>query len=62
MPLDTGFDCTARIAGDARHRFPIAAEGDLPDAEQLEELTYSDEVATREWGRPSRYAKEMRCI
>jgi DNA (cytosine-5)-methyltransferase 1 len=38
------------------------ALGDLPDAEQLEQLSYSDEVATREWGRPSRYAKEMRCI
>lgn len=38
------------------------ALGDLPDAERLEELIYSDEVVTREWGRPSRYAKEMRCI
>lgn len=37
------------------------ALGDLPDAEQLEELAYSDEVETRAWGRPSRYAKEMRC-
>jgi DNA (cytosine-5)-methyltransferase 1 len=38
------------------------ALGDLPDAEQFEELTYSDEVTTGDWGRPSRYAKELRCI
>jgi DNA (cytosine-5)-methyltransferase 1 len=38
------------------------ALGDLPDAEQIEELLQSDEVVTRDWGHPSRYAKEMRCI
>lgn len=38
------------------------ALGDLPDAEQFEELNDSDEVPTREWGTPSKYAREMRCI
>lgn len=35
---------------------------DLPDAEQFGELSHSDEVSTMEWGKPSRYAREMRCI
>jgi DNA (cytosine-5)-methyltransferase 1 len=35
---------------------------DLPDAEQFEELNHSDEVPTMGWGRPGRYAREMRCI
>jgi DNA (cytosine-5)-methyltransferase 1 len=35
---------------------------DLPDAEQFEQLNYTDEVATAGWGRPGRYAREMRCI
>lgn len=38
------------------------ALGDLPNAEQFEDLVYSDEVPTAEWGRPSLYAREMRCI
>jgi DNA (cytosine-5)-methyltransferase 1 len=38
------------------------ALGDLPNAEQFEDLAYADEVPTVEWGRPSRYAREMRCI
>jgi len=37
------------------------ALGDLPDAEQFEELTDHDSVATSSWGPPSRYAREMRC-
>lgn len=35
---------------------------DLPDAEQFEQLNYSDQVSTAGWGRPSRYARELRCI
>jgi DNA (cytosine-5)-methyltransferase 1 len=35
---------------------------DLPDAEQFEELSHSDEVSAMKWGRPSRYARELRCI
>ena len=36
--------------------------GDLPDAEGFEALLYSDEVQVTRWGRPARYAREMRCI
>jgi DNA (cytosine-5)-methyltransferase 1 len=35
---------------------------DLPDADQFEALGHFDEVKTAAWGRPSRYAREMRCI
>lgn len=35
---------------------------DLPDAEQIDELTRSDEAMTTEWGRATRYGREMRCI
>jgi DNA (cytosine-5)-methyltransferase 1 len=38
------------------------ALGDLPDAEQFQTLAHLDEVQTTAWGRPSRYAREMRCI
>jgi len=38
------------------------ALGDLPDAEQFEELARTDEVATAAWGHPSRYARELRGI
>jgi DNA (cytosine-5)-methyltransferase 1 len=35
---------------------------DLPNAEELDELLRSDEVRTPNWGSPSSYAKELRCI
>jgi DNA (cytosine-5)-methyltransferase 1 len=38
------------------------ALGDLPDAEQFEQLKNSDEVSAKLDGRPSRYARELRCI
>lgn len=38
------------------------ALGDLPDADQFEELRVEDEVWTSEWGTPSSYAGAMRCI
>lgn len=38
------------------------ALGDLPDAEMFEELTISDAVKPRRFGKPSAYAAEMRCI
>jgi DNA (cytosine-5)-methyltransferase 1 len=38
------------------------ALSDLPNAEQFLELKHSDEVPTSEWGKPSRYAREMRGI
>lgn len=38
------------------------ALGDIPEAEDYSELLFSDEVATADWGIPSVYAKEMRCL
>jgi DNA (cytosine-5)-methyltransferase 1 len=38
------------------------AMGDLPNAEEFAGLAHSDEVRTTAWGRPSRYAQEMRCV
>ena len=37
------------------------ALGDLPDADQFQALAHFDEIQTTAWGRPSRYAREMRC-
>lgn len=37
------------------------ALGDLPDAEQFKRLNHSDEVQTTKWGKPSAYAKLLRC-
>lgn len=38
------------------------ALGDLQDAEEFDELIHCDEVSTAQWGQPSSYAREMRCI
>lgn len=38
------------------------ALGDLPDVEQFKELLESDEVETARWGKPSEYARQMRCL
>jgi DNA (cytosine-5)-methyltransferase 1 len=38
------------------------ALGDLPDAERFSELEDSDNVYTTEWGAPSAYARQMRCM
>lgn len=38
------------------------ALSDLPEAEDFVELTQKDWVLTREWGCPSAYARELRCI
>jgi DNA (cytosine-5)-methyltransferase 1 len=38
------------------------ALGDLPDADQLAALLESDETASGKWGKPSAYAREMRCL
>jgi len=35
---------------------------DLPDAEFFEALLRSDEVEIRDWGKPSTYASELRCL
>lgn len=38
------------------------ALGDLPDAERFAALVDTDEVLTDDWGEPSPYAREMRCM
>jgi len=38
------------------------ALGDLPDAEEFDELIHSDEVVTRKWKKPAQYGSEMRCL
>ena len=38
------------------------AMGDLPDAERFEDLKKDDSVFTKDWGEPSEYAKELRCL
>jgi len=38
------------------------ALGDLPDAATFHTLLSSDEVRTLAWGRPSDYARELRCL
>ncbi len=38
------------------------AIGDLPEAEEFEELLFSDYVETEKWSNPSIYAQEMRCL
>ncbi|KAA2285086.1 DNA cytosine methyltransferase [Arenimonas fontis] len=38
------------------------ALGDLPDAERFKQLIDFDEVVTTRWGKPSAYAKLMRCL
>jgi len=39
-----------------------AALGDLPEAEEFDDLLDSDWVKTEKWGNPSSYAREMRCL
>jgi len=38
------------------------ALGDIPDAESFSALLKSDEVEIENWGNPSDYAREMRCL
>lgn len=38
------------------------ALGDLPEAEDYEALSVSDEVGLARWGKPSDFAKKMRCL
>ena len=38
------------------------ALGDLPDAATFQSLLSSDEVRTSAWGKPSGYARELRCL
>lgn len=38
------------------------ALGDLPDAEDFEELLVSDAVIAKDWGYTTEYARELRCL
>ena len=38
------------------------ALGDLPDAENYDELLDRDSVRSKEWGEPSPYARKLRCL
>jgi DNA (cytosine-5)-methyltransferase 1 len=40
----------------------LDALGDLPDVEQFKKLLETDEVETSKWGKPSEYARLMRCL
>lgn len=40
----------------------LDALGDLPDAETFDELNSTDEVRVPNWGEPSNYARELRCL
>ena len=40
----------------------LEALGDLPEAEDFATLMDSDDVRTKRWGTPSKYACEMRCL
>ncbi len=59
---------STRVAGRNRNTaLPIGpscrdAIGDLPDAEKFSELLNSDSVSTSQFGVPSAYAAEMRCL
>jgi DNA (cytosine-5)-methyltransferase 1 len=50
------------LAGLARGPNCEDALGDIPDAEAFETLNERDWVKTDRWGRPSKYAAEMRCM
>lgn len=57
-----------RAVSDANHRgLPKGpncrdAIGDLPDADTFEELLEGDEVEVGKWGKPTTYARELRCL
>lgn len=53
-----------RLASDSLPVGPTALDalGDLPNADNFGVLDGSDEVAVNAWGRPSPYARYMRCL
>jgi DNA (cytosine-5)-methyltransferase 1 len=60
LPLTTA-------AGKAKRNLPSSpsceeALGDLPEAEDYHELLAGDSVATDAWGKPSAYARKLRCL
>ncbi len=68
LPLPEYPDELTRAAGTGKDRKlsegPTCREAlsDLPDAEDFAELSQKDWVLTRDWGRPSAYARELRGI
>jgi DNA (cytosine-5)-methyltransferase 1 len=57
------------VRADSQGEFALApgptcrdALDDLPDADAFQSLLSRDEVATKAWGSPSSYAREMRCM
>lgn len=58
---------TAAADRPSSHSVPVGpncqqALADLPDADAFEVLNRTDEVATKKWGKPSKFAQEMRCL
>lgn len=49
---------------DGFHTGPTCADalGDLPEVEKFSELWHDDSVQTKGWGKPSAYARKMRCL
>jgi DNA (cytosine-5)-methyltransferase 1 len=68
LQLPTYPEPTCRVAdGASLGQLPVGptcrdALEDLPDAETFQTLWLGDEVVTVQWGKPSSYAKTMRCI
>ena len=58
---------THRRPGVAKGKLPMGptcrdALGDVPDADAFASLFVTDEVKTSKWGKPSAYARKMRCL
>jgi DNA (cytosine-5)-methyltransferase 1 len=60
----TAITVAADEKGDKLPRGPSCKEalGDLPEAEDYDELLRTDSVKTKKWGKPSAYARRMRCL
>jgi DNA (cytosine-5)-methyltransferase 1 len=61
-PLTNAADARFLIAGLSKGPTCRAAIGDLPDADSFATLIENDAVRTTKFGRPSRYAAELRCM
>ncbi|WP_114815484.1 DNA cytosine methyltransferase [Paraburkholderia kururiensis] len=67
LPVPRYPDATSVFPGGNGTILPTAptcldALGDLPDAENFKSLFNRDEVVTKQWGEPSSYARDMRCV
>lgn len=61
-PLTTAADARRPIAGLPKGPTCRAAIEDLPDADRFATLIETDAVRTAKFGKPSRYAAELRCM